>query len=88
MITIHRPQAGQAVILRFIARATFAILATTNLETFIALPSKIEKPPSYFSQLSVQPFLFGHKLQFLIENGFFLGFDDGPGVESTRISAG
>jgi len=47
-----------------------------------------EPTPSYFSQLSVQPFLFGHKLQFLIEKSFFLGFAEGPGVVSTRISAG
>jgi len=48
MITIHRPQAGQAVRLRFTARATFSILATTNLETFITLPSKIEKTSKLF----------------------------------------
>jgi hypothetical protein len=35
----------------------------------------------------VQPFLFGHKLQFLIEKSFFLGFDDGLGAASTTISA-
>ena len=88
MITIHRPQAGQAVRLRFTARAMFSKLAATNLETFITLPSKIEQPASYFSQLSVQSFLFGHKLQFLIEKSFFFGCDDGLGLVSTRISAG
>jgi hypothetical protein len=36
----------------------------------------------------VQPFLFGHKLQFLIEKRFFLGFDEALGVASTIISAG
>ena len=47
--------------------------------------SKKKKSASYLSQLCVQPFLFGHKLQFLIEKSFFLGFDDGLGVVSTRI---
>jgi hypothetical protein len=88
MIAIHRPQACRAVRLHFAARPNLSKLATTNLETFITLPSKIEKPANYFSQLSVQPFRFGHKLQFLIEKSFFLGFADGLGLVSTRISAG
>jgi hypothetical protein len=49
---------------------------------------KIELSPSYFSQLCVQPFRLGHKLQFLIEKGFFLVFDDAPCAASTIISAG
>jgi hypothetical protein len=36
----------------------------------------------------VQPFLFGHKLQFLIEKRVFFGFNGEPGEVSTRISAG
>jgi hypothetical protein len=36
----------------------------------------------------VQPFLFGHKLQFLIEKSFFFGFNGEPGEVSIRISAG
>jgi hypothetical protein len=46
------------------------------------------KSPSYFSQLCVQSFLFGHKLQCLIEKSFFFGFADVLGVVSRRISAG
>jgi hypothetical protein len=46
------------------------------------------KSPSYFSQLCVQFFLFGHKLQCLIEKSFFFGFADVLGLVSTRISAG
>jgi hypothetical protein len=43
---------------------------------------------AYFSHVCVQPFLLGHKLQFLIENSFFLGFEVELGARSTRISAG
>jgi hypothetical protein len=53
-------------------------------ETF----ASFNKSTTYFSQLCVQPFLFGHKLQFLIEKSFFLGFDDRLGAASTVISAG
>src|SRR3990172_4932577 len=49
---------------------------------------KKEKTVNYFSQLCVQPFFLGHRLQFLIEKSFFLGFDVGLGAQSTRISAG
>jgi hypothetical protein len=45
------------------------------------------KMTSYFSQVCVQPFLLGHKLQFLIEKRFFFGFNRAPGEVSTRISA-
>jgi hypothetical protein len=45
------------------------------------------KPASYFSQLCVQSFLFGHRLQFLIEKRFFFGFAGVLGVVSTTISA-
>jgi hypothetical protein len=58
----------------------------------VTLPSAIlakrDKTGNYFSQLCVHPFLLGHKLQSLIEKRFFLGFPDGLGVVSTRISAG
>ncbi len=50
--------------------------------------SQNNRTPNYFSQLRVQPFRCGHKLHFLIENSFFLGFVDAPGVASTTISAG
>jgi hypothetical protein len=53
-----------------------------------AILLKKKDSPGYFSQLCVQPFFFGHKLQFRIEKSFFLGFDDVLGVLSTRISAG
>lgn len=43
---------------------------------------------AYFSHVCVQPFFLGHKLQFLMENNFFLGFEVAPGARSTRISAG
>jgi hypothetical protein len=36
----------------------------------------------------MQPFLFGHKLQFLIVKVFFLDPDEEVGEASTRISAG
>jgi hypothetical protein len=36
-------------------------------------------------QLCVQFFFAGHRLQFLIDNGFFLGLDVGLGEASTRI---
>jgi hypothetical protein len=39
-------------------------------------------------QPCVQPFFFGHKLQFLIEKGFFFGFNGEPGEASPRTSAG
>jgi hypothetical protein len=48
----------------------------------------LKKSSGYLTQPSVQPFFFGHKLQFLIEKNFFFGFDGEPGEASTRISAG
>ena len=39
-------------------------------------------------QPCVQPFLLGHELQFLIENGFFFRFDGEPEDASTKTSAG
>jgi len=71
---------------------SYALLRRRSIQTpssigvgfFLALKGAL----GYFSQLSVQPFLFGHKLQFLIEKSFFLGFADGLGLVSTRISAG
>jgi hypothetical protein len=58
------------------------------MEKMFAAIVKNKKAASYFSQLCVQPFLLGHKLQFLIEKSFFFGFNGEPGEVSTRISAG
>ena len=58
------------------------------IATSIGFPLLHKNEATYFSHVCVQPFLLGHKLQFLIENSFFLGLEVEPGVRSTKISAG
>jgi hypothetical protein len=50
--------------------------------------SEERKAAGYSRQPCVQPFLFGHKLHFLIVKGLFLDLDERAGESSTRISAG
>jgi hypothetical protein len=65
-----------------------AVFCTLPVQWIFSQPFSRKKSSGYLRQLSVQPFFFGHKLQFLIEKNFFFGFDGEPGEASTRTSAG